>query len=160
MTPAFRTLTLTAAALLASSTVLRAELSTQSVIDSLAASGYTATEINFNDTTVRAEATNGTTRIEVVYDRATGAVLKQETSGSERRSRSGTDDPATHDLNDDHGGDDGVDDDSDDDSGRDGSGHDGSDDSDHGSSGSDHDSGHDSDSDSGGDDGSDSGSDD
>lgn len=99
MTNAIRTATFTLTTLLCCTTALRAEITTGAIIDSLGASGYTATEINFGTSTVHAEATNGTQRIEVVYDRATGQVLSQELSGAGH----GADDPANHDVGDDHG---------------------------------------------------------
>lgn len=124
MNTTLRTTAFTLTALLCCTTALRAEVTQQSIVDSLTASGYTATEISFGTNTVRGEATNGTSRIEVVYDRTTGQVLSQETSGRDG-SGSGLDDPAGDDAGDDNGSDDS--------------------DSDHGGSDSDHDGGSDSD---------------
>lgn len=135
---ALRSTAFSAIAFLACTTASQAELTTQAVVDSLTASGYTATEITTYDTTVRAEATNGTDRIEVVYDRSTGAVLSQEVSGSDGRrggrSTGSTDDPVGHDVGDDHGSDGhGADDSGPDDHGSDGHGSDDSGSDDHGS---------------------------
>jgi hypothetical protein len=148
MKPTLRNAAFTAFALLASSTVVHAELSQKAVIDSLAASGYTATEIDFGASTVKAHATNGTSGIEVVYDRASGAVISQDTvgsDGSQGGAVSGSDDPAGHEAGDDQGGS-GADDSG---SEPDGGGHDGG----SGSDSSSHDGGSDGGSDGGGSDG-------
>lgn len=72
------TATLAAAALTLSAPALRAEVSIQSIVDNLNAEGFSQIEITTGPTQVRAEAYDGTQRIEVVYDRATGAILRQE----------------------------------------------------------------------------------
>ncbi|MDF2142255.1 PepSY domain-containing protein [Paenirhodobacter sp. CAU 1674] len=55
-----------------------AEVSTQSIIDDLSGQGFSAIEIETAPAQVKVEARNGTTKIEVVYDRETGEILKQE----------------------------------------------------------------------------------
>lgn len=65
-----------------------AEVSTQSIIDDLNARGFGRIEIERGRSQVKVEASNGTQELEVVYDRATGEILKQETE----RLRPGEDD--------------------------------------------------------------------
>lgn len=72
------TAALVAAILALGAPALHAEVSPQSIADNLNAVGYSNVEITTGPTQVRAEGTNGTERIEVVYDRATGAILRQE----------------------------------------------------------------------------------
>lgn len=140
------------AALAASTHFASAEVSTQGIVDNLQANGFTGIEISVGPTQVKAEGYSPEgTKIEVVYDRATGEIQKQET----RRMRPGEtfragvemdteDDDFLDDGEDDHdmSDDDGEDDSSDDDGGD----HDSSDDD-----GGDHDSDHDSGGDDGGD---------
>lgn len=56
-----------------------AEVSTQSIIDGFTAQGFTSIEIKRGPTEIKVEASDGTTEVEVIYDRETGEVLKQET---------------------------------------------------------------------------------
>ncbi|MDD8022219.1 MAG: hypothetical protein PHX82_03795, partial [Paracoccaceae bacterium] len=55
-----------------------AEVSTQSIIDDLSGQGFSTIEIVTGLSQVKAEARNGSTKIEVIYDRETGQILKQE----------------------------------------------------------------------------------
>jgi hypothetical protein len=57
-----------------------AEVSTQSIIDDLSGQGFSTIEIVTGLSQVKAEARNGSTKIEVIYDRETGQILKQEQS--------------------------------------------------------------------------------
>jgi hypothetical protein len=146
------TLALAAAMALASGAAL-ADV-TQGVIDGLKAGGFERIEIQRSPTTLKVEATRGTEKLEQIIDRATGAILKQETETlrpGERlsdalsirdRDRIGGGRRGGDDDDDDSGRDD--DDESDDDRGDDSSGH-GSDDDDddrsgHGGGGDDDDS--------------------
>lgn len=56
-----------------------AEVSTQSIIDDLNAKGFNRIEIERGLSQVKVEASNGSQELEVIYDRATGEILKQET---------------------------------------------------------------------------------
>lgn len=58
---------------------LAAQSFTDQVIDTLAAQGYQTTEVKVGPTQTKVEAVKGTTKVEVVYDRATGKIVKQET---------------------------------------------------------------------------------
>lgn len=134
MTRAIHTTGFALMALLITTAAVQAEITREAVTDSLTAAGYTPTEIHYSGSTVHAEATNGTNRIEVVYDRATGQVVSQEVSGRDAEgAQSGTDDTTDDDATDDHGAgdDDGPDHDAGDDHGGSdsdgGSDHDGGD---------------------------------
>ncbi len=131
----------------------QAEISVQGVYDSFTAAGYSNIQVYEAGTTLRAEATRNGDRVEVVYDRATGAVLSQEVSGRDGDGpRSGGQGGNGARANDDNGSDDNGSD-SDSDSGSDDNGSDSDSDSD--SDGGSDDNGSDSDSDSGSDGGSD-----
>jgi hypothetical protein len=123
-----------------------AEVSTQSIIDGFTAQGFTAIEIKRGPSQIKVEARNGATEVEVIYDRETGAVLKQE----QHQTRAGEDmhngvsvrdrnedflDDDDDEDDDDRSGRDDDDEDDDDHSGRD----DDHDDDDHGGHGSDDD---------------------
>ena len=60
-----------------------ADAFTDSIIADLGAQGYTSIEIENGPTQVKVEASNGTTEIVLIYDRATGQVLSQETEASD-----------------------------------------------------------------------------
>ncbi|MCP5324485.1 MAG: PepSY domain-containing protein [Rhodobacteraceae bacterium] len=53
-------------------------LTSDEVISELQAQGYTSIEVKVGPTQIKAEASNGTDRLEVVYDKETGNVLKSE----------------------------------------------------------------------------------
>ncbi|HPE26646.1 PepSY domain-containing protein, partial [Albidovulum sp.] len=53
-------------------------LTSDEVISELQAQGYTSIEVKVGPTQIKAEASNGTDRLEVVYDKETGDVLKSE----------------------------------------------------------------------------------
>ncbi len=71
------TLTLTAALILASQAALA--LTTDAVIDDLSRQGFSRIDVRNGATQMKVEAVRGTEKLEIVYDRETGAVLKQET---------------------------------------------------------------------------------
>ncbi|PFG63512.1 hypothetical protein AXZ77_2119 [Thioclava sp. ES.031] len=76
------------AALAVSAHMAQAEVSTQGIADNLQANGFTNIEIKVGPTQVKAEGYNPDgTKIEVIYDRTTGKIQKQETS----RTRAGED---------------------------------------------------------------------
>ncbi len=159
----------TAAFVLFSTGLSLAAVDTNALIDSLQSQGYTRVEVKEGPSQVKIEAIRGTEKVEVVYDKETGAVLKSETEtvqpgddiaagvSVDTRDEDFLDDDSSDDAMDDANDDanddssDDANDDANDDSGDD-SNDDGSDDSGHDNEG--HDSGGD---DSGGDD---SGSDD
>lgn len=143
-------------------------LTPNEVISSLQADGYNRVEVKVGPTQMKVEAIRGQQKLELVYDRSTGALLKREVEAVEAgdsvapgvsvrdRGRdfvrvAGLQPDASSDDDDDHGGRGrgSDDDDGDDDSGS-GRGN-GSDDDDHDSD-DDDDSDHDSDDDRGGDD--------
>lgn len=166
------------AALAVSAHMAQAEVSTDGIAADLQAHGFTNVEIKVGPTQVKAEGYNPNgTKIEVVYDRATGKIQKQEmsrtragydmTQGVSVRQQSedfydGSDDDHMDDHGDDHSGsDDHMDDSHDDDhttsdsdhSSDDGGSHEsGSDDGGSHDSGSDGGGSHDSGGDDGGDD--------
>ncbi|QPZ91411.1 PepSY domain-containing protein [Thioclava electrotropha] len=166
------------AALAVSAHMAQAEVSTDGIAADLQANGFTNVEIKVGPTQVKAEGYNPNgTKIEVVYDRATGKIQKQEmsrtragydmTQGVSVRQQSedfydGSDDDHMDDHGDDHSGsDDHMDDSHDDDhttsdsdhSSDDGGSHEsGSDDGGSHDSGSDGGGSHDSGGDDGGDD--------
>ena len=108
----------------------QAEISVQGVYDSFTAAGYSNIQVYEAGTTLRAEATRNGDRVEVVYDRATGAVLSQEVSGRDGDGpRSGGQGGNGARANDDNGSDDNGSD-SDSDSGSDGGSDDNGSDSD------------------------------
>jgi hypothetical protein len=53
-------------------------LSTQDLIDRYAADGFTRIEVKSGPTQTKVEAIRGTEKVEVVYDNASGSVLKRE----------------------------------------------------------------------------------
>jgi hypothetical protein len=155
-----------ALAALAATLILSGTAQAQSFADRLVSQfseqGFTRMEVKNGPTQTKVEAIRGNQKVEVVYDQATGSIIKQES----QRVRSGDDRSAgveirdrDSDFVDDRDGAGRADDDTDEDRGRGRGSDDASDDHDDDSSGhgSDHgsDSGddHDSDSDHGGDDG-------
>jgi hypothetical protein len=70
-------LILTAALLFAGNAAVA--FTTESVVGELSSQGYTRIEVRNGLTQTKVEAIRGTEKLEVVYDRATGAVLKTET---------------------------------------------------------------------------------
>ena len=58
-------------------------LTSEQVIDDLTAQGYTRIEVRNGLTQTKVEAIRGTTKLEVIYDQATGAILKSETEAVE-----------------------------------------------------------------------------
>jgi hypothetical protein len=146
-----RILLASAAALALSASAGLAQSVADQIVSGLQAQGYTRIEVTEGPTQIKVEAIQGSTKLEYVYDRRTGAILKQEvervdadddtTPGVQVRrgddALRGDDDGPRHDLGDDHGmgdddgpnhdvGDDhgGDRDDDDDNSGRGGSGDD------------------------------------
>lgn len=64
--------------LLCSTGLSMAAITTDAVVADLQAQGYTNIEVRTGPTQVKVEAVRGTEQLEVVYDKATGEVLKQE----------------------------------------------------------------------------------
>jgi hypothetical protein len=58
--------------------VAQADAFTDQVVADLQGKGYTRIEVKVFDNTVKVEAINGTQKLEVIYDRATGAIIKTE----------------------------------------------------------------------------------
>ena len=69
----------TAAFVLLSTGLSLAAVDTNALIDSLQSQGYTRIEVKKGLSQVKIEAIRGTEKVEVVYDKETGAVLKSET---------------------------------------------------------------------------------
>ena len=67
------------AALSALGSMSFADISTQDVIDSFQSEGFSRVEVKTGPTQTKVEAIRGQQKVEVVYDRATGNVLKSET---------------------------------------------------------------------------------
>lgn len=128
-------------------TAAQADQFTDRIVSDLQGKGYDYIEIKEGVGQVKVEAVRGSSKIEVVYDRATGDILKQErgVAGSDDRNRSGVEISTRSRTFVDSGS--GGDDDDDDDGDRGRGGHD-DDDVDHGGSdhgGGDHGGGDDSD---------------
>jgi len=90
-------------------------LTSDDVISILQGQGYTSIEVKVGPTQIKAEASNGTDKIEVIYDKETGDVLKQEIYAGEGgdvdegievdqsgKDFSGDDDDDDHDEGEDH----------------------------------------------------------
>lgn len=69
----------TAAFMLFSSSFALAAIDTNALVTDLQAQGYTRVEVKTGPTQTKVEAIRGTEKVEVVYDSASGAVLKSET---------------------------------------------------------------------------------
>lgn len=69
---------MTVSALVLSSSMAFAALSTNGVVADLQAQGYSRIEVETGPTQTKIEAINGTEKLEVIYDNATGAELKRE----------------------------------------------------------------------------------
>lgn len=115
----------TTAAMLLGTTAL-ADAFTDAIVEDLQNAGYSFIEIKTGPTQVKAEGVKGSQKIEVIYDRSTGEILKQEieTADPDDIGRVGV----QYDDEDDDFLDDDDDDDHDDD--HSGSGHDDDDDDD------------------------------
>jgi uncharacterized membrane protein YgcG len=123
---------MTTAAAIFAGTMAFGAITSDSVITDFQSQGFTRVEVKVGPTQMKVEAIRGTEKVEVIYDIATGTVLKREvgtvgplentTPGVQVRDRgrdfvSGGDDDSSDDDNsgDDDGNDDNSDDDSDDD---------------------------------------------
>lgn len=138
-----------AAALIMSATFAHAAITSDDLVAQYQAQGYTRIEIKVGTTLAKVEAIKDGQKVEVIYDLASGAILKSETeavragenvtpgvkvrtvnddklSDGRGRGRSGNDDDDDDDSSDDDNGDDdnGGDDSGDDDSGDDDDGDD------------------------------------
>lgn len=71
-------LLMTVSALVLSSTMAFAALSTDSVVADLQAQGYSRIEVKTGPTQTKIEAIKGSDKLEVIYDTATGAELTRE----------------------------------------------------------------------------------
>ena len=130
----FPKLMLSTGAALLLGTMALADAFTDQVVAQLQDQGFRTTEIKTRNGQTKFEAVRGNQKIEVVYDRATGQVVKQEMEtigGSDSGSSPGSSDDSS---SDDHGGDDhGSDDSSGDDHESDDHGSDDHESDDHGS---------------------------
>lgn len=132
-------LLMTTAAAIFAGTMAFGAITSDSVISDFQSQGFTRVEVKVGPTQMKVEAIRGTEKVEVIYDIASGAVLKREvgtvgplentTPGVQVRDRGrdflrGGDDSSDDDNGDDDNGDDdnGDDDDSDDDDDDDNSG--------------------------------------
>ncbi|MEX0368883.1 MAG: PepSY domain-containing protein [Ruegeria sp.] len=80
---------LTAAMALAAVLPANAQTFADRVIDTLAQQGFRTTEVKNGPTQTKVEAIRGTTKLEVVYDRSTGQIVKQETEPATARDLQG-----------------------------------------------------------------------
>lgn len=71
-------LLMTVSALVLSTSMAFAALNTETVVTGLKADGYTRIEVKTGPTQTKVEAINGTEKLEVIYDNATGNELKRE----------------------------------------------------------------------------------
>lgn len=69
---------MTVSALVFSTTMAFAALSTDTVVADLQTQGYTRIEVKTGPTQTKIEAINGTEKLQVIYDNATGNELKRE----------------------------------------------------------------------------------
>ena len=67
------------AALIVAGTMASAAITAQSLVDSFKAQGFTRIEVKTGLTQIKVEAIKGTTKVETIYNMATGQVLKTET---------------------------------------------------------------------------------
>jgi hypothetical protein len=74
----FKSLTLFSAAMILSGSMAFAAVTAEGIAADLQAQGYTAIEIKRGPTQMKVEAVNGTRKVEVIYDIASGTILKQE----------------------------------------------------------------------------------
>ena len=70
---------MTVSALVLSSTMAFAALTTETVVADLQGQGYTRVEVKTGPTQTKFEAIKGSEKLEVIYDNASGNVLKTET---------------------------------------------------------------------------------
>ena len=127
---------LTTATLLFAGNLAMADAFTDKIVADLQSNGYDRIEIKVGPSQTKAEAINGNRKIEVVYDNATGSIIKQEHESAAGESISQGVDVRREDRDFERRGDDRSDDnsmdsaDDDDDHGSDdhGSGHDSNDD--------------------------------
>ncbi len=82
-------LMLLSSALFLSATMAMADVSAQDLVAAYQANGYTKIEVTTGLTQIKVEAIMGNSKVEVIYDAVTGAILKQE-SGWAKRSERGT----------------------------------------------------------------------
>lgn len=75
--------TFMAAAFALAAAAAPAQDATQAAVDQFKADGYTRIEVETGPTQTKIEAIKGDTKVEVVIDNATGAVLKRETEAVE-----------------------------------------------------------------------------
>lgn len=133
-----------AAALSANMAFAQAAIDPQSLADAYLAEGYSYVEVEVGPTQTKIAAVKGDTKVEVIYDNATGAIIKQESEladqeylgrtgieidQSDEDFEDGGDDDEGDDAEDDEGDDDGEDDDGEDDDSEDDDSDEGSDDS-------------------------------
>ncbi|MHA6324915.1 PepSY domain-containing protein [Roseivivax sp. CAU 1753] len=71
-----------ASAIVMSAGLAAAQSATDQIIADLQNQGFTAIEIKTGPSQIKAEAVRGDTKLEVVYDAATGQILKQETESA------------------------------------------------------------------------------
>ena len=73
-------LIMTAGAMAMAATTAFAAIDTDALVQQLQDQGFTRIEVKIGMNRVKVEAINGDQKVEVVYDSATGAILKQEAS--------------------------------------------------------------------------------
>ena len=99
-----------------------AAVTANDLVSAYQAQGYTKIEVTTGLTQIKVEARMGKAKVEVIYDAATGAILKQESKHAERGDRDkgvelstsprdfltddGSDDDSDEDMNDDNDDDD------------------------------------------------------
>ena len=112
-------------ALAFSATMAMAAVTSTDLVSAYQAQGYTKIEVITGLTQIKVEATQGNSKVEVIYDAATGAILSQQNSRAKAGDHgqgvevstspddflngsaddNGNNDNGTDDANDDHGGD-------------------------------------------------------
>lgn len=80
-------LMLLSSALIFAASMSYAAVTANELVLAYQAQGYTRVEVKTGLTQIKVEAVKGTTKVEVIYDTATGAILKQETGRAQRGDR-------------------------------------------------------------------------
>jgi hypothetical protein len=80
-------LMLLSSALVLSASMSFAAVTANDLVTSYQAQGFTRIEVKTGLTQIKVEAVKGTTKLEVIYDAATGAILKQESERARRSDR-------------------------------------------------------------------------
>lgn len=76
---------LMSAAMILTGSMAQAQINPQALADSYVAQGYSRVEVTVGPNDIKVEAIQGMTEVEVIYDRATGAILARESGRASLR---------------------------------------------------------------------------